>query len=74
MLSEARLIPELPFGGIGQDSTRTIFRAAALGRLSQEKADAVRRVLAVPPLSSCNPVTRDPPRHHNSHIGSLHDR
>ncbi|MEX1103077.1 MAG: aldo/keto reductase, partial [Dehalococcoidia bacterium] len=35
------MIPELPFGRTGHDSTRTIFGAAALGRLSQEKADAV---------------------------------
>ena len=35
------MIPTLPFGRTGHDSTRTIFGAAALGRMSQEKADAV---------------------------------
>ncbi|MEX0783078.1 MAG: aldo/keto reductase [Dehalococcoidia bacterium] len=35
------MIQELPFGRTGHNSTRTIFGAAALGRLSQEKADAV---------------------------------
>ncbi|MGH2634311.1 MAG: aldo/keto reductase, partial [Tepidiformaceae bacterium] len=33
--------PRLPFGRTGHESTRTIFGAAALGRVSQEKADAV---------------------------------
>jgi len=35
------MIPTLPFGRTGHESTRTIFGAAALGRMSQEKADAV---------------------------------
>ena len=35
------MIPTFPFGGTGHASTRTIFGAAALSRLSQEKADAV---------------------------------
>ncbi len=35
------MIPKLPFGRTGHLSTRTIFGAAALGRVSQEKADAV---------------------------------
>ena len=35
------MIEKLPFGRTGHESTRTIFGAAALGRVSQEKADAV---------------------------------
>lgn len=35
------MIATLPFGRTGHESTRTIFGAAALGRMSQEKADAV---------------------------------
>ena len=32
-------IPTLPFGRIGHQSTRTLFGAAALGRVSQDDAD-----------------------------------
>jgi len=35
------MIQEMPFGRTGHDSTRVIFGAAALARVSQEKADAV---------------------------------
>lgn len=35
------MIQKLPFGRTGHQSTRTIFGAAALGRVSQEKADAL---------------------------------
>ena len=35
------MIQEMPFGRTGHDSTRAIFGAAALARVSQEKADAV---------------------------------
>jgi len=35
------MIEKLMFGGTAHESTRTIFGAAALGRVSQEKADAV---------------------------------
>ncbi len=35
------MIEKLPFGRTGHNSTRTIFGAAALGRVSQDKADAV---------------------------------
>jgi len=35
------MIEKMPFGQTGHESTRTIFGAAALARLSQEKADAV---------------------------------
>jgi len=35
------MIEKTPFGRTGHESTRAIFGAAALGRLSQEKADAV---------------------------------
>lgn len=35
------MIETIPFGSTGHSSTRTIFGAAALGRLSQEKTDAV---------------------------------
>ena len=35
------MTPTLPFGRTGHRSTRAIFGAAALGRMSQEKADAV---------------------------------
>ncbi len=33
------MIPTMPFGRTGHDSTRTIFGAAALGRVSQDDAD-----------------------------------
>lgn len=39
------MIPKIPFGRTGHDSTRTIFGAAALARLSQEKADAVLEIV-----------------------------
>lgn len=39
------MIPTRPFGRTGHDSTRTIFGAAALGRMSQEKADAVMQTV-----------------------------
>ncbi len=35
------MIEKLPFGRTGHESTRTIFGAAALARVSQEKADAI---------------------------------
>lgn len=35
------MIEKMPFGRTGHESTRTIFGAAALARMSQEKADAV---------------------------------
>ena len=35
------MIERIPFGNTGHESTRTIFGAAALGSLRQEKADAV---------------------------------
>ena len=34
------MIQKMQFGRTGHQSTRTIFGAAALGRMSQEKADA----------------------------------
>lgn len=34
------MIPKIPFGSTGHDSTRIIFGAAALGGMRQEKADA----------------------------------
>ena len=34
------MIPTAPFGRTGHDSTRVIFGAAALGGMSQERADA----------------------------------
>ena len=33
-------VPRAPFGSTGHDSTRVIFGAASLGRMSQERADA----------------------------------
>src|ERR687886_2116080 len=38
-------IPRLPFGRTGHESTRVIFGAAALGRVSQEVADRALEVL-----------------------------
>jgi aryl-alcohol dehydrogenase-like predicted oxidoreductase len=35
------MIDKMPFGATGHESTRTIFGAAALGRVSQEKADGI---------------------------------
>ena len=35
------MLPQAPFGRTGHESTRVIFGAAALGRMRQEKADAV---------------------------------
>jgi aryl-alcohol dehydrogenase-like predicted oxidoreductase len=40
------VIETAPFGRTGHDSTRVIFGAAALGRMSQERADAVLSVVA----------------------------
>ena len=34
------MLPTLPFGRTGHESTRLIFGAAALGGMRQEKADA----------------------------------
>jgi aryl-alcohol dehydrogenase-like predicted oxidoreductase len=39
------MIPRLPFGKTGHDSTRTLFGAAALGAMRQEKADSVLEIL-----------------------------
>jgi len=39
------MIETLPFGKTGHESTRTLFGAAALGRMTQEKADAILEVL-----------------------------
>ena len=39
------MIERIPFGSTGHASTRTIFGAAALGRMGQEKADAVLDLL-----------------------------
>ena len=39
------MIATVPFGRTGHDSTRTIFGAAALARMSQERADAVLQVV-----------------------------
>jgi aryl-alcohol dehydrogenase-like predicted oxidoreductase len=39
------MIPKLPFGRTGHDSTRTLFGAAALGAMRQEKADSVLEIL-----------------------------
>jgi aryl-alcohol dehydrogenase-like predicted oxidoreductase len=39
------MIPKLPFGRTGHESTRTLFGAAALGRVTQEEADATLEVL-----------------------------
>lgn len=39
------MITKLPFGRTGHDSTRTLFGAAALGAMRQEKADAVLDLL-----------------------------
>ncbi|HEU5103627.1 MAG TPA: aldo/keto reductase [Roseiflexaceae bacterium] len=38
-------IPTLPFGRLGHQSTRTLFGAAALGRVSQDDADRTLEVL-----------------------------
>lgn len=39
------MIPTLPFGATGHNSTRVIFGAAALGAMRQEKADATLELL-----------------------------
>jgi aryl-alcohol dehydrogenase-like predicted oxidoreductase len=39
------MIETLPFGNTGHQSTRAIFGAAALGRMSQQRADAVLEVV-----------------------------
>jgi aryl-alcohol dehydrogenase-like predicted oxidoreductase len=39
------MITTIPFGRTGHDSTRTIFGAAALARMSQERADAVLQLV-----------------------------
>ena len=39
------MIEKIPFGSTGHDSTRTIFGAAALGGMKQEKADSVLELL-----------------------------
>lgn len=39
------MIEKLPFGRTGHDSTRTLFGAAALGAMRQEKADQVLEIL-----------------------------
>ena len=39
------MIPKLPFGRTGHESTRTLFGAAALGSVTQEEADATLAVL-----------------------------
>ena len=39
------MLPLAPFGRTGHESTRVIFGAAALGRMRQEKADAVLETL-----------------------------
>lgn len=39
------MIPTYPFGRTGHESTRTIFGAAALGRVTQQEADATMEVL-----------------------------
>ena len=39
------MIPTLTFGRTGHESTRTIFGAAALGRVTQDEADAVLPLL-----------------------------
>ena len=39
------MIPKIPFGKTGHDSTRTIFGAAALGGMRQSKADQVMEML-----------------------------
>ncbi|MDK1022666.1 MAG: aldo/keto reductase [Gammaproteobacteria bacterium] len=39
------MIPKLPFGRTGHDSTRTLFGAAALSAMRQEKADSVLELL-----------------------------
>jgi aryl-alcohol dehydrogenase-like predicted oxidoreductase len=38
-------LPRMPFGRTGHESSRVLFGAAALGRMSQERADQVRDVL-----------------------------
>ncbi|MBV8957318.1 MAG: aldo/keto reductase, partial [Actinobacteria bacterium] len=39
------MIDATPFGRTGHDSSRVIFGAAALGRMSQERADETLAVL-----------------------------
>jgi aryl-alcohol dehydrogenase-like predicted oxidoreductase len=39
------MIPKIPFGRTGHDSTRTLFGAAALGAMRQQKADSVLEIL-----------------------------
>jgi len=39
------MIPKLPFGRTGHNSTRTLFGAAALGAMRQQKADSVLEIL-----------------------------
>ena len=39
------MIERIPFGTTGHESTRTLFGAAALGRMRQEKADGVLELL-----------------------------
>ena len=40
-----RLIPRIPFGSTGHESTRTIFGAAALSAMKQDRADRVLETL-----------------------------
>jgi len=39
------MIPKIPFGNTGHESTRTLFGAAALGAMKQEKADKILELL-----------------------------
>jgi aryl-alcohol dehydrogenase-like predicted oxidoreductase len=39
------MIPKMPFGRTGHNSTRTIFGAAAFGGVTQQEADATLEVL-----------------------------
>src|SRR5690349_16929967 len=39
------MVPSSPFGSTGQDSSRVIFGAAALGTMSQDSADRLRDLL-----------------------------
>ena len=43
--AELDMIPKIPFGSTGHNSTRMLFGAAALGGMNQDKADEVLELL-----------------------------
>ncbi|HVN51752.1 MAG TPA: aldo/keto reductase [Acidimicrobiales bacterium] len=46
MTSPSARLPTAPFGRTGHDSTRVVFGAASLGRMSQERADATLAIVS----------------------------